>query len=201
MLDTLFVLFEEAGETVTETPPAEFPWTMVITLGLSLLLAFVFILLILPRKRKSPAISAMDAVMKFVKAAETFAASPTADGLKKVRKSVSLTDSLLVAAIYKGLVELNPAQAITEETVKICKSLFVSKANESRRAEFAAVILDNALKVTDIVLPYAGKEVDDGLLALTQKSGAVAYLDAVKAKHATPQGEIVDTPEVKKNED
>ena len=201
MFASLYVLLEEAGETVTETPPAEFPWTMVITLGLSLLLAFAFILLILPRKRKSPAVSAMDAAMKFVGAAEAFAASPAADNLKKVRKTVAHTDNLLVAAIYKGLVELNPAQAITEETVKICKSLFVSKANEARRAEFAAVILDNALRVSDIVLPYAGKEVDDGLLALTQKSGAAAYLDAVKAKHAAPPAEITDTPEINKTEE
>lgn len=180
-------LLEEAGETAAQTPASGFPWTMVITLGISLVLVFVLIILVLPRKRKSPAITAMDAAVKLVTAAEALSASPSSDNLKKVRKLVAATDSLLVAAIYKGLVELNPAQAIAEETLKVCKSLVVAKADEKRRAEFAPVILDNAIKITDIVMPFAGKEVDDGLLALTQKSGANAYLDAVKAKHATPE--------------
>lgn len=201
MMRNILLLLAEEAETETP-PPAEFPWTMVVTLALSLVLLFVFVLLILPRKKKSPAVTAMDAVQRFVRCAEAFAASPTADNLKKVRKAVAFTDSLLVAAIYKGLVELNPAQAITEETLKVCKSLTVSRADENRRAEFGALMLDNALKVRDIVLPYAGKEVDDGVLALTHKAGANAYLEAVKAKHAAPPVEITDTPEIKsKRED
>lgn len=198
MRDLLILLAEETTET---PPPAEFPWTMVITLALSLALLFVFVLLILPRKKKSPAVSAMDAANRFLRCAEAFAASSSAENLKKLRKAVAFADSLLVAAIYKGLVELNPAQAITEETLKVCKSLAVSKADEARRAEFGALMLDNALKVTDIVLPYAGKEVDDGVLALTHKAGANTYLEAVKAKHAAPPPEITDTPEIKKTEE
>lgn len=193
------VLFSDGAETAAVTS-FEFPWTMIITLALSILLVFIFILLILPRKKRSPAVAALDAVNKFRIAAEAFAVAPSADNLKKVRKTVALADNLLVAAVYKGLVELNAAQVITDETLKICKSLSVSRANESRRAEFAALMIDNALKVSDIVLPFAGKEVDDGMLALTQKGGANAYLDAVKAKHGVPKSAPEDTPELPEDE-
>ncbi|HIV63986.1 MAG TPA: hypothetical protein H9693_04435 [Firmicutes bacterium] len=174
-----------------------FPFTMVITVAISLALIIVLIFLLVPRKKYSPVAIAADRAEKCVEAALAFAANTCDENFKKLRRAAKASHSALVAAVYKGLVELQGAQDLQNETVKVMDCLRVSRADAAGRAEFAAIVLDNALHVAKLVRPFVDDSVDDGPLALGTRTGANAYLDSVRRRHQPERA----AKEIKEEED
>ena len=171
-----------------------FPFTMVITVAISLALIIVLIFLLVPRKKYSPVAIAADRAEKCVEAALAFAANTCDENFKKLRRAAKASHSALVAAVYKGLVELQGAQDLQNETVKVMDCL---RADAAGRAEFAAIVLDNALHVAKLVRPFVDDSVDDGPLALGTRTGANAYLDSVRRRHQPERA----AKEIKEEED
>ena len=183
-------------QVISEAEPMRFSVTLIVTLALSLLLLIVLIALILPRQKRSPALYALKIMKKALAAAEEFVKKPCEDTLKKLRNAARSGDRAVTAAIYKGLVELNPARESNDETVKICGCLKTSKADEKTMAEFAEIVYRNTLHAMGIVETLAGHETNDGPLALSGMSGAKSYLDSVRKKRCeTPSPEETEKEE------
>ena len=156
--------------------------TMIVTLSISFVLLFVLLMLFLPRKKVSPAAHAEDAMLVAEAIAVKLVESPSKDGLKKLLKAVRRADNALSTAVYKGLVELNPAVALNDENLKIIISLIASKANAESISDFVEILLENVRHSLVIVQPFAKREVDDSVFAIKTKHGATVYLNSVKAK-------------------
>lgn len=174
------VFLQMISEAEAEAATMKFSVTMIVTFALSLLLLIVLIALILPHKKKSPAFYALKSLKKALAASEDFIKKPCADTLKKLRKAARSCDRSITAAIYKGLVELNPAREANDETVKICGCLKTSKADEKTMAEFAEIVYRNTLHATGIAETLAGREKEEGPFALSGAKGAKSYLDSVR---------------------
>ena len=162
------ILSEAATETPAASAPSVFP--MIITLGLSVVLLFVLLVLFLTRKRISPMVYASRALSVELQAAEAFAAAPDKASFK--RKA----ESRMLDVAYAGVVELDPVHELQKESLNICRSLEVVGADGKRRAGLAGVLLENARRSAELILPYASETVDDDPLSLSRKSGAEADL-------------------------
>lgn len=173
------ILSEAATETPAASAPSVFP--MIITLGLSVVLLFVLLVLFLTRKRISPMVYASRALSVELQAAEAFAAAPDKASFKRLYKAIRKAESRMLDVAYAGVVELDPVHELQKESLNICRSLEVVGADGKRRAGLAGVLLENARRSAELILPYASEMVDDDPLSLSRKSGAEAYLRSVES--------------------
>lgn len=176
-------------EGVTDTSTDGFPWTTVITVTLSILLIVALIFLLMPRKKNSPAVKAMEYLVSELKAAENFSANPNPITFKILKKCVRRAENQMLAVSYKGIVELKKVSAMQTESLNICRSLTALKMNDNLLKEFAEVLLFNARRSIEITTPFAYTQVADDPIALSQKLGATAYLKDVKKRYESAKVE------------
>lgn len=166
-------------------PPVPTDWAIVttfVTAGLSLLLVVAFVLMLVFRRRGSPAARLTTALRASVTAALDLKSAPSVASVRRLRKSIRKSSSCCDMAIYRGLVEVKPAQVLLTEAANVCKCIVVTKS-ESDAAKFADLLLAQAEKALEIAAPYDPKEADDSIAALNTVRGASAYLEATRARH------------------
>ena len=171
-----------APETTTVITPNDI-FMIILVLGISFVLLVVAFILIVPRKKASPAINAENSVKKLNALAEKLCVSPTVDNLKKVRAQARACENALVTAQYKGILEVNPAVALNEEVLKIASSLIVTKANSEEIRSFSEILLKNVRHELVILEPLAKTEINDSAIALSTSHGAKNYLSSIKDKY------------------